>query len=92
MSERLEPEHSFSWLSSSLQACVDPGTKDQLHTVEVEGQDSEGQKVKAVLAALKPSTLPSVRFFFFICKVALLNVSVLLHCHESTFYNDPPDL
>ncbi|XP_037543409.1 nucleophosmin 1a [Nematolebias whitei] len=41
-------------------ACVDPGTKAQLHTVEVEGQDSEGQKVKAVLAALMPSTLPSV--------------------------------
>ncbi|XP_068600529.1 nucleophosmin 1a isoform X1 [Brachionichthys hirsutus] len=41
-------------------ACVDPSTKDELHMVEVEGQDAEGQKVKAVLASLKPSTLPSV--------------------------------
>uniref|UniRef100_A0A668ASE8 Nucleophosmin 1a n=1 Tax=Myripristis murdjan TaxID=586833 RepID=A0A668ASE8_9TELE len=41
-------------------ACVDPSTKDELHTVEVEGQDLEGQKVKAVLVSLKPSTLPSV--------------------------------
>lgn len=39
--------------------CVDPSTKDELHTVEVEGQDAEGQKVKAVLVSLKPSTLPS---------------------------------
>ncbi|XP_056323302.1 nucleophosmin 1a [Danio aesculapii] len=41
-------------------ACVDPSTKDELNVVEIEGQDSEGQKVKAVLATLKPSTLPSV--------------------------------
>lgn len=43
-----------------LQACVDPNTKDELHMVEMEGQDSEGQKIKAVLVSLKPSTLPSV--------------------------------
>lgn len=43
-----------------LQACVDPATKDELNVVEIEGQDSEGQKVKAVLATLRPSTLPSV--------------------------------
>lgn len=43
-----------------LQACVDPSTKDELNVVEIEGQNSEGQKVKAVLATLKPSTLPSV--------------------------------
>ncbi|XP_076024854.1 nucleophosmin 1a [Genypterus blacodes] len=41
-------------------ACVDTNTKDELHTIEVEGQDLEGQKVKAVLVSLKPSTLPSV--------------------------------
>ncbi|XP_069002949.1 nucleophosmin 1a [Embiotoca jacksoni] len=41
-------------------ACVDPSTKDELHMVEVEGQDIEGQKIKAVLVSLKPSTLPSV--------------------------------
>uniref|UniRef100_A0A1A8QTK9 Nuclear cap-binding protein subunit 3 n=1 Tax=Nothobranchius pienaari TaxID=704102 RepID=A0A1A8QTK9_9TELE len=41
-------------------ACVDPSTKDELHTVEVEGRDSEGQVVKATLVTLKPSTLPSV--------------------------------
>jgi len=41
-------------------ACVDSSTKDELHTVEVEGQDSEGQKIKAVLASIKPSTLPTV--------------------------------
>ncbi|XP_056140698.1 nucleophosmin 1a isoform X2 [Lampris incognitus] len=40
-------------------ACVDSTTKDELHTVEVEGQDIEGQKVKALLVSLKPSTLPS---------------------------------
>uniref|UniRef100_A0A1A8BVD3 Nucleophosmin 1a n=1 Tax=Nothobranchius kadleci TaxID=1051664 RepID=A0A1A8BVD3_NOTKA len=41
-------------------ACVDPSTKDELHTVEVEGRDAEGQVVKATLVTLKPSTLPSV--------------------------------
>ncbi|KAM4547566.1 nucleophosmin 1a [Fundulus diaphanus] len=41
-------------------ACVDPKTKDELNMVEVEGQDAEGQKVKAALVSLKPSTLPSV--------------------------------
>ncbi|KAM6907623.1 nucleophosmin 1a [Xenentodon cancila] len=41
-------------------ACVDSTTKDELHMVEVEGQDAEGQKIKAALASLKPSTLPSV--------------------------------
>ncbi|XP_062288766.1 nucleophosmin 1a isoform X2 [Scomber scombrus] len=41
-------------------ACVDPSTKDELHMVEVEGQDSEGQKIKAALVSLRPSTLPSV--------------------------------
>lgn len=45
---------------NSLQICVDSTTKDELHIVEVEGQDAEGQKVQAVLASLKPSTLPSV--------------------------------
>ncbi|XP_034406801.1 nucleophosmin 1a [Cyclopterus lumpus] len=41
-------------------ACVDPSTKDELHMVEVEGQDTEGQIIKAVLVSLKPSNLPSV--------------------------------
>lgn len=41
-------------------ACVDPATKDELHMVEVEGTDTEGQTVKAALVSLKPSTLPSV--------------------------------
>jgi len=41
-------------------ACVDPTTKDELHMVEVEGQDIEGQKIKAALVSLRPSTLPSV--------------------------------
>ncbi|XP_061596017.1 nucleophosmin 1a [Cololabis saira] len=41
-------------------ACVDATTKDELHMVEVEGQDAEGQKIKAALVSLKPSTLPSV--------------------------------
>lgn len=39
---------------------MDPSTKDELHMVEVEGQDTEGQKIKAALVSLKPSTLPSV--------------------------------
>lgn len=39
---------------------MDPATKDELHMVEVEGQDTEGQKIKAALVSLKPSTLPSV--------------------------------
>jgi len=41
-------------------ACVDPSTQDELHMVEVEGQDTEGQKIKAALVSLRPSTLPSV--------------------------------
>ncbi|XP_060911615.1 nucleophosmin 1a [Labrus mixtus] len=40
--------------------CVDASTKDELHMVEVEGQDTEGQQIKAALVSLKPSTLPSV--------------------------------
>ncbi|KAG7484130.1 hypothetical protein MATL_G00045980 [Megalops atlanticus] len=40
--------------------CVDPSTKDELHVVELEGRDTEGEPVKAVVATLKPSTLPSV--------------------------------
>uniref|UniRef100_A0A8C3AN21 Nucleophosmin 1a n=1 Tax=Cyclopterus lumpus TaxID=8103 RepID=A0A8C3AN21_CYCLU len=32
----------------------------ELHMVEVEGQDTEGQIIKAVLVSLKPSNLPSV--------------------------------
>ncbi|XP_042559502.1 nucleophosmin 1a isoform X2 [Clupea harengus] len=40
--------------------CVDPTTKDELQLVEVEGIGAEGTKVTAVLAALKPSTTPSV--------------------------------
>uniref|UniRef100_A0A8C7YHE4 Nucleophosmin 1a n=1 Tax=Oryzias sinensis TaxID=183150 RepID=A0A8C7YHE4_9TELE len=35
-------------------------TKDELNMVEVEGQNAEGQKIKAALVSLKPSTLPSV--------------------------------
>lgn len=61
---------------------MDPSTADELHMVEVEGQDSEGQKIKAVLVSLKPSTLPSVsiltadsRFF----PVYFLSVCVRAH-------------
>lgn len=57
---QLEPVYKRLKWSLSPQACVDPATKDELNVVEVEGQDSEGQKVKAVLATLKPSTMPSV--------------------------------
>ncbi|XP_061155340.1 nucleophosmin 1a [Syngnathus typhle] len=41
-------------------ACTDPTTKDELQVVEVEGKDSEGQKVTAVVVSLKPSILPCV--------------------------------
>ncbi|MBN3322312.1 NPM protein, partial [Atractosteus spatula] len=51
-----EYEHQLSL----RMVCVDPSTKDELHVVEVEGQDSEGQTVRTVLASLRPSTLPSV--------------------------------
>ncbi|KAF5893661.1 nucleophosmin-like, partial [Clarias magur] len=53
-------DDDFEHQLSVRMACVDPATKDELNVVEVEGQDSEGQKVKAVLATLKPSTMPSV--------------------------------
>ncbi|KAM3869302.1 nucleophosmin 1a [Diretmus argenteus] len=53
-------ENEFEHQLDLRMACVDASTKDELHMVEVEGQDTEGQKVKAVLASLKPSTLPSV--------------------------------
>ncbi|XP_029625461.1 nucleophosmin isoform X2 [Salmo trutta] len=53
-------EDDFEHQLDLRMVCVDPSTKDELHVVEVEGQDAEGEKVKAVLAALKPSTLPSV--------------------------------
>nr|XP_046266367.1 nucleophosmin 1a [Scatophagus argus] len=53
-------EDDFEHQLDLRMACVDPSTKDELHMVEVEGQDSEGQKIKAALVSLKPSTLPSV--------------------------------
>lgn len=53
-------EDDFEHQLDLRMVCVDHTTKDELHIVEVEGQDTEGQKVKAVLASLKPSTLPSV--------------------------------
>ncbi|KAK1800723.1 hypothetical protein P4O66_005913 [Electrophorus voltai] len=53
-------DDDFEHQLSVRMACVDPSTKEELNIVEVEGQDAEGQKVKAVLATLKPSTLPSV--------------------------------
>ncbi|XP_010892955.1 nucleophosmin 1a [Esox lucius] len=53
-------EDDFEHQLDLRMVCVDQSTKDELHIVEVEGQDTEGQKVKAVLASLKPSTLPSV--------------------------------
>lgn len=53
-------DDDFDHQLSVRMACVDPTTKDELNVVEIEGQDVEGQKVKAVLATLKPSTLPSV--------------------------------
>ncbi|XP_078142923.1 nucleophosmin 1a [Centroberyx gerrardi] len=53
-------EDDFEHQLDLRMACVDPSTKDELHMVEVEGQDTEGQKVKAALVSLKPSTLPSV--------------------------------
>nr|XP_046173937.1 nucleophosmin-like isoform X3 [Oncorhynchus gorbuscha] len=53
-------EDDFEHQLDLRMVCVDPSTKDELHVVEVEGQDAEGEKVKAVLAALRPSTLPSV--------------------------------
>ncbi|MFT7796058.1 Nucleophosmin-like [Arapaima gigas] len=54
----LEEDDHFHVVTDTV--CVDPTTKDELHIVEVEGQDKDGQTVKAVLATLKPSTLPSV--------------------------------
>ncbi|XP_016328625.1 nucleophosmin-like isoform X4 [Sinocyclocheilus anshuiensis] len=55
-----EDDDDYDHQLSVRMACVDPTTKDELNIVEIEGQDSEGQKVKAVLATLRPSTLPSV--------------------------------
>ncbi|ROL54450.1 Kv channel-interacting protein 1 [Anabarilius grahami] len=55
-----EDDDDYDHQLSVRMACVDPATKDELNVVEIEGHDSEGQKVKAVLATLKPSTLPSV--------------------------------
>ena len=61
-----------------LQACVDPTTKDELHMVEVEGQDAEGQKIKAALVSLKPSTLPSVSTWnLYFCTVLFFLHSML---------------
>ncbi|KAF7661362.1 hypothetical protein LDENG_00263420 [Lucifuga dentata] len=53
-------EDEFEHQLDLRMVCVDTNTKDELHTVEVEGQDMEGQVIKAVLVSLKPSTLPSV--------------------------------
>ncbi|KAG2455655.1 NPM protein, partial [Polypterus senegalus] len=51
-----ENEHQLSIRT----VCVDAGAKDELHIVEVEGLDSDGNTIKAVIASLKPSLQPMV--------------------------------
>lgn len=53
-------DDEFEHQLSLRMVCVDSSTKDELHVVEVEGHNSEGQEVKAIMATLKPSSLPSV--------------------------------
>lgn len=53
-------DDDFEHQLSLRMVCVDSSTKDELHVVEVEGHNSEGQEVKAILATLNPSSLPSV--------------------------------
>ncbi|XP_034033664.1 nucleophosmin 1a [Thalassophryne amazonica] len=53
-------EDDFEHQLDLRMACVDSNTKDELHVVEVEGHNPEGQKIKTALVSLKPSTLPSV--------------------------------
>lgn len=56
---------------------MDASTKDELHMVEVEGQDTEGQKIKAVLVSLKPSTLPSVSDLLLVISVSGQKIDTL---------------
>ncbi|XP_028669037.1 nucleophosmin 1a [Erpetoichthys calabaricus] len=51
-----ENEHQLSIRT----VCVDAAAKDELHIVEVEGLDSDGNTIKAVIASLKPSLQPMV--------------------------------
>ncbi|KAJ8368304.1 hypothetical protein SKAU_G00083320 [Synaphobranchus kaupii] len=53
-------DDEFEHQLSLRMVCVDSSTKDELHVVEVEGHNSEGEEVKAIVATLKPSSLPSV--------------------------------
>ncbi|KAK1161125.1 nucleophosmin-like [Acipenser oxyrinchus oxyrinchus] len=55
------PDENGSEHQLSLRTvCVDGSTKDELHVVEVEGLNAEGEQIKATLAALKPSVHPTV--------------------------------
>ncbi|XP_041123007.1 nucleophosmin-like [Polyodon spathula] len=58
---RFNPDENGSEHQLSLRTvCVDGSTKDELHVVEVEGLNAEGEQIKATLAALKPSVHPTV--------------------------------
>lgn len=52
--------------------------------VEVEGQDTEGQKIKAALVSLRPSTLPSVSNLLLKYNVNVLIVSFPFGSHTHT--------
>ncbi|XP_066573225.1 nucleophosmin 1a isoform X2 [Amia ocellicauda] len=53
-------DDEFEHQLSLRMVCLDSTVKDELHTVEVEGRDPEGQTIKTVLATLRLSTLPTV--------------------------------
>ncbi|XP_041079307.1 nucleophosmin-like [Polyodon spathula] len=58
---KFNPDENGSEHQLSLRTvCVDGSTKDELHVVEVEGLNAEGEQIKAMLAALKPSIHPTV--------------------------------
>ncbi|RXM91667.1 Nucleophosmin [Acipenser ruthenus] len=58
---KFNPDENGSEHQLSLRTvCVDGSTKDELHVVEVEGLNAEGEQIKATLAALKPSVHPTV--------------------------------
>lgn len=46
-----------------MQVSLGVGAKDELHVVEAEALDYEGNQIKVTLASLKMSVQPTVRMF-----------------------------
>lgn len=59
----LRPKGTPQTLCFVIQVSLGVGAKDELHVVEAEALDYEGNQIKVTLASLKMSVQPTVRVF-----------------------------